>query len=318
MRRAVSLIAAAIGVLLVVSMLTFAIQAGLPGDEADIQVGKRDDLTSVQRAELVTQVRKNLGLDKPLPVQYAIWLGNAVRFDFGRDESGASVRSVVAGRTLPSLELALLTVLVSLPIAIMLAISSVRGKRRLLSSFANGIATTGFVTPAFWLGLLLIILFAVKLHWLPAGGYASLADDPVKHLRYLIMPLTTLAIPTIAVYYHYLRQSLSEAFRTQYVRTALAKGMTERRMLYRHALPNALLPTLTVLGIQFGQLIGGVVVVERVFSWPGLGGLLLYAVERNNYATLVACVLAIAAIYVIVSTLIEVAYGLIDPRLRRA
>jgi peptide/nickel transport system permease protein len=308
----------AVAVLLAVSMLTFAIQSGLPGDEANIIVGQRDDLSSVQREQLVAQVRRNMGLDKPVPVQYAIWLGHAVRFDLGRDQSGASVRSVVAGRVGPSLELALLTVAVSLPLAIALAVASVRSKGRVVRSAANAVATVGFVTPAFWLGLLLIIAFAVKLRWLPAGGYASFAQSPVSHLRYLAMPLTTLVVPTTAIYYHYLRQSLVEALGTQYARTALAKGMTQRRMLYRHALPNALLPTLTVLGIQFGQLIGGVVVVERVFSWPGVGGLLLYAVERNTYATLVACVLAIAAIYVVVSTLVELCYGLIDPRLRRA
>ena len=132
------------------------------------------------------------------------------------------------------------------------------------------------------------------------------------------MPTVTLAVPTIALYYHYVRQSLREALGSQYVRTARAKGLSESSVLYRHALPNALLPSLTVLGIQFGQLIGGVVIVENVFNWPGIGGLLIYSVDNSDYNTLVACVMAIAVSFVAMSTFVEVAYRIVDPRIRRA
>ena len=132
------------------------------------------------------------------------------------------------------------------------------------------------------------------------------------------MPLLTLIIPTTALYFHFMRQSLRESLTTQYIRTARAKGLSETGVLYRHALPNALLPSLTVLGVQFGQLLGGVVVVERIFNWPGIGGLLIYSVERQDFNTLVACVLAIAAAYVTASTLIEISYRFVDPRIRRS
>ena len=157
----------------------------------------------------------------------------------------------------------------------------------MFAAVGDSVSIAGFVIPPFWLGILLVLLFAIWLRWIPASGYVYFTADPWGHVERLFMPLVTLAIPTIALYYNYLRQSLKEALASQYVRTARAKGISESRMLYRHALPNALLPSLTVLGIQFGQLLGGVVIIERVFNWPGVGGLLLYSQDQQDYATLV-------------------------------
>jgi peptide/nickel transport system permease protein len=318
MTRYVTPLVALVAVLLAVSAITFVIQSALPGDAAEVYVGKRDDLTSEQRAALVRQVRHQLGLDKPLPAQFGIWLWNAVHLDFGSQVGGGPVRPAVVQRILPSLELAIVTLLVSLPLAAWLAVASVRRGRRWLAPVADGISTVGFVMPQFWIGILLVIVFAVTLHWLPSGGYYSPHDDFRKHVERLVMPVVTLSVPTVALYYHFVRQSLREALASQYVRTARAKGLSESKVLYRHALPNALLPSLTVLGIQFGQLVGGVVIVERVFNWPGIGGLLLYSVDRADYNTLVACVMAIAASFVFVSTLVEIGYRVVDPRIRRA
>ena len=200
----------------------------------------------------------------------------------------------------------------------MLAVRSVRRGKRVFSVVAGQLSTIGFVMPQFWLGILLVIVLAVLLGWLPAGGYEPFREEPVEHVKRLIMPLLTLVIPTTALYFHFMRQSLRESLTTQYIRTARAKGLSETGVLYRHALPNALLPSLTVLGVQFGQLLGGVVVVERIFNWPGIGGLLIYSVERQDFNTLVACVLAIAAAYVVASTVIEISYRFVDPRIRRA
>ena len=146
----------------------------------------------------------------------------------------------------------------------------------------------------------------------------SFRDDPVEHLERIIMPLLTLVIPTTALYFHFMRQSLRESLRPSTSAPRGRRVSPRRRVLYRHALPNALLPSLTVLGVQFGQLLGGVVVVERIFNWPGIGGLLIYSVERQDFNTLVACVLAIAVAYVVASTAIEIAYRFVDPRIRRA
>jgi len=307
-----------LGVLLAISMITFAIATALPGDAAEIRVGKRDDLTFEQRNELVNAERERLGLDQPVPVQFVIWLQQAVRGDLGVQEGGGSVGQAVVERIIPSLELAFLTLAISLPVAALLAVRSVRRGKRVFSVVAGQLSTVGFVVPQFWLGILLVIFFAVLLGWLPASGYEPFRELPVEHLKRVAMPLLTLVIPTTAVFFQFMRQSLRESLTTQYIRTARAKGLGDSAVLYRHALPNALLPTLTVLGIQFGQLLGGVVVVERIFNWPGVGGLLIYSVERQDFSTLIACVMAIAAAYVVMSTLIEIAYRLVDPRIRRA
>jgi peptide/nickel transport system permease protein len=290
----------------------------LPGDAAEIRTGKRDDLTFEERAVLVNAERKRLGLDKPVPVQFVIWLEKAAQGDFGTQEGGGPVGPAVVERIIPSLELALLTLVISLPLAALLAVRSVRRGKRVFSAVTGQLSTVGFVVPQFWLGILLVILFAVQLGWLPAGGYEPFRELPVEHVKRLIMPLITLVIPTAALFFHFMRQSLRESLQTQYIRTARAKGLSESAVLYRHALPNGLLPSLTVLGVQFGQLLGGVVVVERIFNWPGIGGLLIYSVERQDFNTLIACVMAIAAAYVVMSTLIEIAYRVVDPRIRRA
>jgi peptide/nickel transport system permease protein len=316
--RFLSPILSLLAVLVAISAITYAIASALPGDTAEIRVGKRDDLTFEARNALVEAERERLGLDRPLPVQFAIWFAKAVQGDFGIQEGGGPVGPAVVERVVPSLELALLTLLISLPLAALLAVRSVRRGKRIFSATVGQLSTVGFVVPQFWLGILLVIVLAVLLGWLPAGGYEPLREAPVEHVKRLVMPLLTLIIPTTALYFHFMRQSLRESLTTQYIRTARAKGLSETGVLYRHALPNALLPSLTVLGVQFGQLLGGVVVVERIFNWPGIGGLLIYSVERQDFNTLVACVLAIAAAYVTASTLIEIAYRFVDPRIRRA
>jgi peptide/nickel transport system permease protein len=316
--RFLSPILSLLAVLVAISAITYAIASALPGDTAEIRVGKRDDLTFEARNALVEAERERLGLDRPLPVQFAIWFEKAVQGDFGIQEGGGPVGPAVVERVVPSLELALLTLLISLPLAALLAVRSVRRGKRIFSATVGQLSTVGFVVPQFWLGILLVIVLAVLLGWLPAGGYEPLREAPAEHVKRLVMPLLTLIIPTTALYFHFMRQSLRESLATQYIRTARAKGLSETGVLYRHALPNALLPSLTVLGVQFGQLLGGVVVVERIFNWPGIGGLLIYSVERQDFNTLVACVLAIAAAYVTASTLIEIAYRFVDPRIRRA
>src|SRR6185437_12123804 len=231
MTRFVTPIAALFLVLVAVSAVTFVIQAGLPGNEAEIYVGRRDDLTPEQRNALVKREEHILGLDKPLPVQFGIWLWHAAQLDLGAQIGGGPVRPAVVRTLLPSVELAVLTLLLSLPLATLLAVSSVRRGRRLVAPIADSVTTVGFVMPQFWLGFLLVILFAVLLHWLPSGGYVSPHQSLLHHASRLIMPVITLSVPTIALYYHFVRQSLREALTSQYVRTARAKGLSESRIL---------------------------------------------------------------------------------------
>ncbi len=316
--RFVAPFAQLIAVLLAVAAATFFIQAALPGDPAEARIGPRPDLSYEQREDLVRAIRHEYGLDRPLSVQFAKWLGKASLLDFGETESGVSVRSTVVARLGPTIELALMTILVSVPIALVLALATAPPHRRMLARVTNTVLIAGFVTPLFWLGILLVLLFAVWLHVLPASGYVAFSADPLGHVRVLILPVMTLTVLYVALWYRYLQQGLRDALRTQYVRTARAKGLSERTVLYRHALPNALLPMVTILGLTVGTLIGGIVVVERVFSWPGVGSLLLYSVDRFDYNTLEAIVLAIAVVYVVFSTLTDIAYRVIDPRIRRS
>jgi peptide/nickel transport system permease protein len=316
--RFISPLLQALAVVLAVSAITFAVQSALPGDPAANYLGPISGLSSEQRTVLIEHERATLGLDKPLPVQYLVWLEHAVRGDFGTDLNGEDVRSSVLRRLGPTLELVLVSTVLTIPIAVLLAVAVVRQRRRGLWRIINGVAIAGLVLPPFWLGLLFVLVFCVWQRWLPASGYVSFGADPVGHVKTLILPVLTLTATQVAVYYRYLQQSLREAMRSPYVRTAHAKGLSERRIVYRHALPNALLPSITILGIQLGALIGTAVVIERIFDWPGVGSLLLFAVHEGSYNTVTFIVLSVAVTYVVMSAVVDVSYRLVDPRIRRA
>ena len=309
---------ALVGVLLAVAIITFALQSAAPGDAAEARVGTRADLSPAQRAVLIDAAREELGLNRPLPVQFWIWFEHAARFDFGTADNGDTVSSTVGARLQPTIELAFASVLISVPLALALALLVAGRRRRPWTRGLDVVLTGGLIVPPFWVGILLVLLFAVELHWLPASGYVPFTTDPVGHLKTLVMPAITLAVPQITIYYRYLEQSLRGALQSPYTKAARARGIDARTVLVGHALPNALLPALTIFGIYLGSLIGGVIVIESVFSWPGVGSLLVYAVERSDYATLVAIVLATAAFYVVISTIVDVLYLYLDPRTRRA
>jgi peptide/nickel transport system permease protein len=311
-------VVALVGVLLAVAIVTFALQNAAPGDAAEARVGTRADLSPAQRNVLIVAARQELGLNRPLPVQFGIWLGHAVRFDFGDSDNGDTVSATVGARLQPTIELALASAIISVPLAIGLALLVAGRRKRSLTRLLDVGLTGGLVVPPFWVGILLVLLFAVELHWLPASGYVPFTADPVGHLKTLAMPAVTLAVPQITVYYRYLEESLRGALKSPYAKAARARGINARHVLVGHALPNALLPALTIFGIYLGSLIGGVIVIESVFSWPGLGSLLVYTVERSDYNTLVAIVLATATFYVVISTLVDVLYLYLDPRTRRA
>jgi peptide/nickel transport system permease protein len=307
-----------LAVLFTVAVVTFLIEAAIPGDPAQIRVGERQDLTVAQRNALVNEVRHDLGLDKPLPIQFSIWLSHAVRLDFGNTDYNISVRSTVLDRLGPSLEIALVSAGFSFPTALLLATFSARPRRRRLRQVLNTLIITGFVVPPFWIAILLVLLFAVWLHWLPGSGYVPFSQDPGDHIKHSILPALTLAVPQITLYFRYMQQSMREAVESQYVKAARARGLGETALMYRHVVPNGLLPAITILGMYLGTLIGGVVVVEAIFGWPGIGELLLYAIGREDYNTMVAIILATACFYVVLSTLIDIVYMYLDPRIRRA
>ena len=318
MTRFVTPIAALFLVLLAVSAVTFTIQSALPGNEAEVYVGRRDDLTTDQRNLLVKQEEHVLGLDKPLPVQFGSGSGTRL-ISISAPRSAASLFAPPSfAPSFPSLELALLTLLISLPTAVWLAVTSVRKGKRLFGVVADGLATAGFVMPTI-------------LARFPAGDSLRGAPPLAASGRIRLAASEPAAAPGTADHAGLhafgtdggallpLRPPEPARGAHEPVRAyGASEGPLRTSVLYRHALPNALLPSLTVLGIQFGQLIGGVVIVEQVFNWPGIGGLLIYSVNNEDYNTLVGCVLAIAAAFVVFSTLVELTYRFVDPRIRRA
>ena len=283
----------------------------LPGDPALILAGQ--DATP----ETLQAIRQANGLDQPLPVQYVIWLKNALHGDLGVSFFTRSPVSQLLGQRIPAtLELGiagmLLSVLLGIPTGIIAAVQTHRTPDWLVSAF-NGLAVA---VPGFWLGILSIILFSLILGWLPPGGRGDFLKDPLRELKYLLLPAVTLALPFAAGLSRLVKGSMLEVLHDDYVRTARAKGVTENGVVWRHALRNALVPVATILGLQFGRLLGGAVVTESVFSWPGVGRLIRDSIGNRDYAVVQACLLLLVVVFVVINLITDVTYGILDPRIR--
>jgi len=306
-----------LGVLVAVSFLTFLLLNALPGSAADARIGPLPNFSPEDRAELRASLSKQLGLDKPLLWQYVIWVRDAVTGDFGLTYQGLTVRSVVGDRLSATLQLAVTSVVISVTGSVAVSLLAFRTRFRVVRAVLQGVTTLLLVMPAFWLGLLLVILFAAQLNWFPSAGYVPLSDGLTEHFEVLIMPALTLALPQLALFFRYLNAGLHDTANTSFVTASRARGLSERSIVYRHVLPNGVLPTITVVGLVVGSLISGLVIVESVFSWPGLGLLLVDSVRTKDYNTVAAIVLITAVTYVVVAFAVDVLYRLIDPRTRR-
>jgi peptide/nickel transport system permease protein len=302
---------AAIPVLLGVTIAVFFVMKLMPGDAIMARLGTE------ATPELTAAFRDLYGLDRPVPQQLWEWLGRVVRLDFG--VSMVSHRPVLASilQRLPAtLELTLAATLLALLLGIPLGVAAAWWKGRAADLVARFLAMIGQSVPTFWLALLLILLFGLRLRWLPATGYVAWAEDPLRHLRYVALPAVTLGIGMAAVVARYVRASLLDVLRLDYVRTARGKGLAARSVLWRHALRNALIPVTTVVGIQIGTLIGGTVIIEDIFAWPGMGRFALQAIYERDYPVIQTIVIVIAAFYVTINLLVDVAYTFLDPRIR--
>lgn len=304
-------------VLLAVSLLTFLLLTALPGSAADARIGPLPNFSPEERRELRETLSRQLGLDKPLWYQYVIWVGDAVTGDFGLNFQGLEVRDVVGARVMPTLQLGVASLVISTVSALGVSLLAYRTRWRVLRGGIQGLVTVLLVMPTFWLGLLLVIGLAAELNWLPSAGYVTFGEDPRKWLEFLALPAITLALPQMALFFRYLNSGLRDTSTAAFVTAARARGLSERGVDYRHVLPNAVLPTITVVGLVAGSLISGLVIVESVFSWPGLGTLLVNSVSNDDYNTVAAIVLITAVAYVLVAFVVDVAYRLIDPRTRR-
>jgi peptide/nickel transport system permease protein len=304
-------LAATVPVLLLVTAGVFALLHLTPGDPIDAMMAESVD--AVAKASL----RAELGLDRPLPLQYAAWMGRLLRGDLGRSiRNGEPVVENVSRRLRPSLQLALLAMGVSLLIALPAGIVSAVRRNTAADRVSTTLALFGICMPNFLLALLLIFLFGVTLRWLPISGYVDPAEELVDGLRSLALPAVTLGLALAAVVTRTLRSSMLEALSEDYVRTARAKGLPEGRVIRGHVLRNALIPVVTVLGLQLGTLIGGAVITEYVFALPGVGRLVVDAVFARDYPLVQGVVLITASSYVLINLLVDLSYSLLDPRIR--
>ena len=304
-------VGAALVVLLLASVLVFLGVRAIPGDPA-IALGaeNRDPL-------VLAAIRHKYLLDRPLPVQYVHWIWLAVHGDLGTDQRDLPVAHTIVTRLPISLELAFLSMLLATVIGIPAGVIAATRRGKPSDYAVTATALVGLSVPHFWLGLLFIVWFAVDLHWLPASGYVTI-HDPVANLEHMLMPCVVLASGLAAILMRQMRSSMLTTLSADYVRTARAKGLSERSVIWRHALRNSLITVSTVIGLQLGGLISGVVIVETIFGIAGFGELTVEAVNQRDYTLIQGVVLVAAAGYVVVNLAVDVVYSLLNPRIRAA
>lgn len=290
-------------ILLGVSVIVFGIMKMVPGDVAQVIAGP--DGT----AEDVRVIRESLGLDRPLYMQYWLFISRAVVFDFGRSAvTKRPVTEEISSRVRPTLELAVAALAFAIVVGLFAGIVSATRQYTIWDNLATLISLLGVSMPIFWLGLMLMLLFSVTLGWLPSSGSGTLAQ--------LVLPAVALGSASTAIIARQTRSGMLEVLRQDYIRTARAKGLIERVVISRHALKNALIPTVTVVGLQVGYLLGGAVLTETVFARPGLGRLLIDSIGRRDIVVVQTTILLLSVVFVIVNLLVDILYVKLDPRIR--
>jgi peptide/nickel transport system permease protein len=304
-------IALTIPTLLILSVLVFLLQHMLPGDPALALAAENPDPQALQ------EIRHKYGLDRPIPVQYAHWLGGALHGDLGismRNDMG--VTELLAGKIGITLQLALASMVIGIAIGVPLGIVSAARRGSWTDTIASGFALSGISIPHFWLGILLVLGFSVHLNWFPSSGYVPFSEDPTRSLMGFVLPSIVLGTGIAGVLMRHTRSSMLQSLGTDYVRTARAKGVSEWRVVTKHALRNALVPVVTLGAIEFGQLLAGAVLTEQIFSIPGFGKLLVDSVLYRDYQVVQGLVLVSAVMFILASLAADVLYFVINPRLR--
>lgn len=304
---------ASVVTLALVAVVIFVVLRVLPGNPASAIAGGRPGLTGAQLAGF----ERKLGLDRSLPAQFVSWVGGVAHGDFGKSYfSDESVGSLIGKAFAPTLELTILAMLAAIIVSVPLALVAGLWRDGWFDRALFAGSTAGIAIPTFWLGIMLVWVVAVKAALLPTRGYTSFTSNPGENLRLAVLPVLTVTIIVAAPVYRVLRASLIEVLDSDYVRTAEGKGLRWRAVIARHALPNALLPAIAVLGVCIGQLLGGIVVVEYIFGWPGLGSLALQSFTQHDYPIAQAVVLIAAAAFLVVTFVVDVVSATVDPRLR--
>ena len=295
--------------LLIVAIMVFFLVRMIPGDPAQLILG--DSANSEELANL----RANMGLNRPVPIQFLYWLGNVLQGDLGHSISnGASVLPLMLDRFQVSATIVLVAVALATLIAVPAGLLAAWRQNEHVDIAVVAASTLLMSVPSFWLGLVLLLVFGLKLGWLPVVGYVPFIEKPWTAITYVILPVVTLMLIEVGVLTRMMRASAIEILRLEYVMHARAKGLSERTVLLRHVLPNAFAPTWTMIGLVLGGLLGGIAVLETVFTLPGLGRLLVDAIFARDYPVVQGCLLFTALIYVIVNLIVDLCYPLFDPR----
>lgn len=297
--------------LIAISLLVFAVMALLPGDPAAITLG-----TSAT-PETLAALRHDMGLDQPLIVRYGQWLAGALTGDLGKSYTyGVPVAGLIAERLAVTLPLAAFAVVLSVLIAVPLGVAAAAQRGGFFDILAALFSQMGIAVPGFWVGLLLVLLFATSLGWMPAGGFPGWSNGLWPALKSLVLPAVALALPQAAVLTRVTRSAVLDTLHEDFARTAVAKGLSRSRVLWGHVVPNALVPVLTILGLQFTFLVAGAVLIENVFTLPGLGRLAYQALSQRDVIVLQDVVLFFAGLVIVVNFLVDLSYLAVDPRLR--
>ena len=297
-------------VLLGVTLVVFLLLQLVPGDPVRVALGTRFD------QETYDALRERSGLDRPLPIQYLDYVAGALTGDLGVSfRSGQPVSQIVMERLPATAALATFAIIFALLIAFPLGLLSAVKNGSPVDHATRVFSQFGVSVPDFWMGIMAIIVFAGMLGWLPPSGYTAFADDPVDWFKHLVMPSVTVGLVTGAILTRFIRSSVLEAMSQDYVRTAEGKGLMPRRVVTRHVLRNALIPVVTVAAVQLASLLGGVIVIEVLFAWPGIGRLTYDAVQARDYPVLQGAVLLVAALFLLINLLVDVLYAKLDPRI---
>jgi peptide/nickel transport system permease protein len=309
LRRLVQLLPTLLGI----SLLVFGLMRLLPGDVVRVLVGPELNISAEQRATL----ERMLGLDAPLPIQYLRWLGAVLQGDLGVSlRSSQPVLTIIGQRFPITLELSLLALLVSWLVAVPLGVWAAVRRRGVAELTAQVVGLIGLSLPNFWLATMLLLATSLWLRWQPSPLWVSLFDDPITNLQMMIMPVISLSAALVAAIMRMVRSSMLEVLGQDYIRTAQAKGLGGWLILFRHALKNAFIPVVTVMGVQLGLLLGGAVVVEQIYGLPGIGWMILNGIYQRDYTLVQGGVLLVAVVFVLINLLVDVLYAYVDPRIR--
>ena len=306
LRRIVLIVPVAV----LVTIINFGLLRLAPGDPVLAFAGE------VRDPEILNEMRHQLGLDQPLPIQYVVWLQHTVQGDFGRSiRTHQQVGEAIVERLPATLELTSVALVFSVSIGLLVGTVSALKRNSVFDLLATSVTIAGVSTPNFFLGLMLILLFSLVLRIFPPGGYAPAIDNPLENLRRIVLPALTLSAATLAVNMRQVRSSLLDVFGQDYIQTARAKGLSQQAIVIGHALKNALIPVVTVVGLQVGALIEGAIITEQIFSWPGVGKLVVDSLFGRDYPVVQAVVLLSALSYMSTTLLVDIIYGWLDPRI---